>query len=668
MPMSSSGAVSGAVFRALVLTVALQVAFTAPAHRVLADDLAGSAAQVEGSLATGTLDESGFGFRLRVPDGWSIDIDAEDGPMLSWRMHRAAWLAGSVPEGLLALNITVIEPEPEKDVETEFRKFVGSYADRFLEDGEVVSFSAFFFGAYPGFLAAVDGGISQESGAVVEVSARVFIYETEDRQVIVSAVAPRSSATPLDHLGEAGSLIETSGRGSIASGDGTAHAGAPSPIATAPAVILPDTQHRLRAVSWGGGSLEEFGRLDADGLTVALPPGARTGGVGVASSGSPVALGDLDGGDATILHIGLDPARTDSLMIVLCQGQMVPCISEPSLQIRITATVAGAELSLWTEAVLVATESLPDGVPSNLTVRIDRDGVFVFPAGGESMLAERPRSLVPFAGLDVVIAALPTEAGGRLHMTALSVQMDRSAEMAVLPATDATAAVFPSSEADGWHEKASSGGDFAAFAALGADGLEVSVPAGHSWGVTGLVSARPMLGLPDGDDTPAPQRLRGIVDPAVSHAFAVAILPEAEGDVWLSALGYADVYRVEDDRFRVRIYTCGSGSRVAETFVDATWSGIFDLIVRPDRLELALDGQHLSATTFACLPPKTGAHVAVVAVAAQENEPASLRLTGLSIDRLPLPASVEAGSGPDAEFRPEDWIADIANDLSETDQ
>lgn len=661
MSISTPGAAPRAV-RALLLGFLLLFAPAATVHSAAADGLASGAARQDRSPQPGMLDESGFGFRLRVPDGWSIDIDPEDGPMLSWRMHRDAWLAGDVPEGLLALNVTVIEPEPGKDVEAEFRKFARNYADRFLEGGTIVSLKAFSFGGRPGFLAAAEGRIKRTSGPAVKVLARVFIYETEDRQVIVSAVAPRSSAEPLDHLGEPGSLIEASGADTSVSVD----QGADQPSqANAADVILPDTRQRLRAISWGGGSLDEFGRLDADGLTVALPPGARTAGVGVASSGSAVALGDLDGGDATTLRIALDPAGTDSLLVVLCPGRMVPCISEPSLQIRMGASAAGVELSLWSEATPVATQVLPGGMPANLSVRIDRDGVYVFPATGEALLVERPRGLAPFAGLDVVIAALPTEAGGRLRMRALSVETDRRAVTDPMPAPGNAAAIFPAANPDIWREKASGGGDFAAFAALRDDGLHVSVPAGHSWGVTGLVTGRPVLGLPDGNDTPAPERLRGTVDPTASDSFAVAILPDAEGDVWLSAIGYADIQRAADGRFRVRIYTCGSGDRVAETLVDGTWSGAFDLIVRPDRLELALDDRRLSTTLLSCRLPDAGAHVAVFAVAGKENEAASLHLTGLSIDRLPLPALVEAGPGSDAEFRPEAWIADMEDELTE---
>lgn len=661
MSISTPGAAPRAV-RAFLLAVALLFAPAVAWHSSAADDPSGNIARRDGQPQPGVLDESGFGFRLRVPDGWSIDIDAEDGPMLSWRMHRDAWLAGDVPEGLLALNVTVIEPEPGKDVEAEFRKFARNYADRFLEGGRIVSLKAFSFGGRPGFLAAAEGRIKRTSGPAVRVLARVFIYETEDRQVIVSAVAPRSSAEPLDHLGEPGSLIEASTAETSVSAD--QGAGQP-PQEIAADVILPDTRQRLRAISWGGGSLDEFGRLDADGLAIALPPGARTGGVGVASSGSPVALGDLEGGDATTLRIALDPAETDSLLVVLCPGRMVPCLSEPSLQIRLAASTAGVELSVGSEATVAARQVLAGGVPANLSVRIDRDGVYLFPATGEALVVERPRGLAPFAALDVVVAALPADAGGRLRMRALTVQTDRQAVADLLPAPGDAAAIFPAASPDVWREKSSAGGDFAAFAALRKDGLHVSVPPGHSWGTTGLVSGRPVLALPDGDDTPAAQRLRGRVDPAASDSFAVAILPDAEGDVWLSSIGYADVYRLEDGRSRVRIYTCGSGDRVAETFVDKTWSGVFDLILRPDRLEFALDDRRLSTPLLSCHPPDAGAHVAVFAVAGAENEAASLHLTGLSIDRLPLPALAEAGPGSDAGFRPEAWIADMADELSE---
>lgn len=666
MPIPTPAAVCRVVLRAILLSLALLLAWPA-----LADDDAVEAVRQFNPAEPGWLDESGFGFRLQVPDGWSIDIDAEDGPQLSWRMHRDAWLAGRVPKGLLALNVTVIEPEPGQNVEAEFRRFVVAYADRYLGGGRIVSFRARPFGTYPGFVAAVEGRIRSDSGESVKVSARVILCETQDRQVIVSAVAPQSSADPLDHLGEPGSLIVASGSGSVAAD--TDPAGEPKPgpgeQPAAPVTLLPDAAQRLRAVSWGGGSLEEFGRVDGDGLLVALPAGARTAGVGVASRGSPVTLGDLDGGDATTMRIALASAETDSLIVVLCPGEMVPCMSEPSLQIRASTSVAGADLSLWTDAGLLAKEELPGGMPEHLTVRIDRDAVYLFPAAGEPLMAERPRGLVSFAALDVVIAALPTEAGGRVRVRSLSVDTDLQTVSAPLPVPDATASVFPATAAGLWRETASSGGDFAAFATLGDDGLAVSVPAGHSWGVTGIVSDRPMLGLPDGDDSPAPERLHGTVDPTGSDGFAIAILPDAQGDVWLSSIGYADVSRMQDGSFRVRIYACGSSTRVAQTFIDGSWSGRFDLILRPDRLEIALDDRHLAATWLSCLMPEAGAHVAVVAVAAQENEATTLRLAGLSIDRLPLPAAMPvAGSGRDTDFRPEAWIASIAEELSEPDQ
>lgn len=373
MPIPTPAAVRRAVSRAILLPLALLLAWPA-----LADDVAAEAVRQFNPAEPGWLDESGFGFRLQVPDGWSIDIDAEDGPQLSWRMHRDAWVAGRVPKGLLALNVTVIEPEPGQNVEAEFRRFVVAYADRYLGGGRIVSFRASPFGAYPGFLAAVDGRIRPDSGGSVKVSARVILYETEDRQVIVSAVAPQSSADPLDHLGEPGSLIVASGSGSDTADPGLTEEPEPGPgeQPAAPVTLLPDAAQRLRAVSWGGGSLEEFGRVDGDGLVVVLPAGARTAGVGVASRGSPVTLGDLDGGDATTMRIALAAPETDSLLVVLCPGEMVPCMSEPSLQIRASRSAAGADLSLWTDAGLLAKEELPGGMPEHLTVRIDRDAVY----------------------------------------------------------------------------------------------------------------------------------------------------------------------------------------------------------------------------------------------------------------------------------------------------
>lgn len=642
----------------LALSVRLETALVADA--IPAPAASGPADSV------GMIDESAFGFRLRVPEDWSIDIDAEDGPMLSWRMHQTDWIAGKVPDSLLALSVTVIEPDSGKDTEAEFRSFVDSYVRHYLAVGQITSFEPLMFGGYAGFTAEARGRI--KSGPGIDVSARIFFYETRDRQVIVSAVAPRSQTDALGRLGEAGSLIEAASPPADHEGDLPGTAAGDTATSSGAAVrltILPDSGGLLEPFSWGGGSLADFGGSNENGLSIEIPSDARTGGVGVHSVVSPVRLGDLERGDATILRARFDPQRTDTALIVLCPGRMVPCLSEPSFHIRFLPREDEIELSIWSEDLEVAAERLP-ATPEILAVRIDRDGVYVYPSNGDALTAVRSRALAPHAALELVVAAIPIEGGGRLALRSLSVEKLDAAPGQALP--EPRTSVFPSSESDRWQKLATAGGDFDAFATLDAGGLSVSVPDNRSWGMTGLVSRDPLMAIADGSVSTIPHRLRGEVAPSASEAFAVALLPAADVDPWLGSRVYADFVRLPDDRYRVRLYACGSAARVAEMTVAAKWSGAFDLLLHPGRAEIALERSRVSTPLLACLLPDTGVHVALFAAAPEEHRHASLRLLRLAVDRAGnAPDPDDAATSPDADFDPRSWLSGMAAELSAAD-
>ncbi len=641
------------------------------------------------TVRAGRLDESGFGFVLTVPDDWSADIEAEDGPVLNWRLNHKDWLAGGTPSGLAFLSVSVLEPDAGQDTEKAFRSFVAKYAQKYLGNGEVLSVEAFRFGQYSGFDARVEGFVVRQGGKTLPVSVRLFLYLTVDREVIVSALAPRGHARLLDGLGAPGSLIEsaTEDQGAVTATDpgasageapaadagaakpGSEAAGLKSPASTTRETIIPDAAGRFRPFAWGGGVLEEFGTFNADGLTIRIPADAATGGDGVASTGTLINLGDLDAGAATEIQLSFDPVGTDNALVILCPGRFVPCLSEPSFHAVLQPSGFGTKLSLTHEGQPLG-EALLDGMPDHLGIRVDRDGIYVFPSNGDAMMVGRPPAFGPFAGLEMLVASVPLPGGSKLMLRSASILSTHGSRAAApLPEPDQGAQVFPPSGGQEWSELAVNGGDFASMARLENGQLDVRVLPGNLWGHTGLVSAQPLFRLAEPDEPGGPARLHGVVDPSVAAlSFAVSLLPDAGSDLWLGSFVHAQFSRNEDGTFRAGLNVCASSTRAVEMVLDREWPGDFDLTVTTQRVELAAGGRRVE-TLLACGLPELKGHVAIFAAPLRQHDPAALTLLGLAIDRLPgaddgLP--YDGSEQPDAGFDPATWIEAAKADFKES--
>ena len=623
----------------------------------------------------GRLDERDFGFFLNVPDDWSADIDAEDGPILSWRLQQKDWLAGSTHSGLVSLSVSVLEPDVGQDTAKVFRSFVGKYGEKFLEKAEVRSFEPFRFGQFSGFDARVAGGIKRPSGKIVPVVARIFIYLTADREVIVSAVAPKAQADLLDSLGQPGTLFEastTAAETSVQANDGAQTPAAPAPAAvnTEPVLVLPDNSSRFRTFAWGGGVLEEFGSLGSDGLKIKMAADAATGGAGIASTGTMINLGDLEAGAATTIRLSFDPDQSNNALIILCPGQHTPCLSDQSFHIALQPGESGTALSLAYEGNPLARTVLMDGMPSYLSIRIDRDGIYAFPSNGEALSVERPHALAPFSGLELVAAAVPLPSGSTLFLKSVAVQSTQgNLTAAALPEPEAERSVFPAGDPTIWKEVAVSGGDFASMAKLENGRLDVRVLPGNQWGHTGLISGQPVFRIPEDGGDVAPARLHGNVDPSQNTlSFAVSLLPDPASDLWLNSVAYVQFSRNEDGTFRARLNVCASPTRVVEMTIEPAWSGNFDLLVSPQRIELVAE-RHRVGTVLTCGLKDMKGHVAIFAAPPRENDPAALSLTGLAVDRLPYPddgLSDDGSAADDSAFDPALWISAVSADLIET--
>jgi hypothetical protein len=174
-----------------------------------------------------------------------------------------------------------------------------------------------------------------------------------------------------------------------------------------------------------------------------------------------------------------------------------------------------------------------------------------------------------------------------------------------------------------WVPVSVAGGNFDAFAHSAPGLLAVDVPAGQSWGKTGIRSADPLIGASTG-----PEGLLFRLDPARTDSFVIALTDSAADDEWGSHV------------LRLHWAPRAEGGSVAVMFhrQREIWRQVFPDIAAPEEIRLTLDPAGAAAFVMPGgirmevrldSPPAEGYRLHVIAQPADANLPARLALRGI---------------------------------------
>ena len=130
--------------------------------------------------------------------------------------------------------------------------------------------------------------------------------------------------------------------------------------------------------------------------------------------------------------------------------------------------------------------------------------------------------------------------------------------------------LFDGSPGDKWETIGVAGGNFARFGRFENNEMVISVPEGHYWGKTGILSKEPILHLDDLTLDRAPYRLTITTDPARTSGFVLSLDRSKIADMWLS-------HRIWVHPTKAGIYF---HSNKGDSFaMPENWNGVFSLVI-----------------------------------------------------------------------------------------
>ena len=299
--------------------------------------------------------------------------------------------------------------------------------------------------------------------------------------------------------------------------------------------------------SAGGGDFNRDARLDGHELVVDVPEGSAWGSAGILSA-DPLVWLDSFRGDAEVdVTFAIDPDRTDGFVLALAHSGYGGVAGNPP-------GTPNVSFSWYRSRDGAGAAAQVDFNPHNAG-DFDRQEVAAR-APSEVRFTVRPGTVTVSAeGMAPVTRAFPVAADGaglRLYAYSAVAEQNaptrfalRSIRMHRTPGPDAAApdpapgvaplpfaAIFAGVADPRWEPIGVAGGNFDSFARYADGALVVDVPAGNSWGKTGLLSAEPIVTL-DSRVRIAPARIGLQLDPAIPQNLNVALSGRKLADMWL---------------------------------------------------------------------------------------------------------------------------------------
>ncbi len=261
------------------------------------------------------------------------------------------------------------------------------------------------------------------------------------------------------------------------------------------------------------------------------------------------------------------------------------------------------------------------------------EGVMVWGADGAQPTMLEARAAPTATGLVMLFVAWPSYATQAAIDNGLAVLASATLATGAADEAGTGTVLFDGTLSDQWQELATAGGDFARFARFDDGALIVDVPAGNSWGKTGIWSREPVVDPVGKDGEGAGIRVSVSVDPDGTSGFVVALGARDTPEEWFSHDVRFGWSRNDDD---------ASGAAVLMIRQHEVWRLATDGHA-PAVVDLAIDGDGVATVTLpdgrrmeAAVPggpPADGYRLYTLAHAPAENAAASLALREIVMKR-----------------------------------
>nr|WP_295466558.1 SH3 domain-containing protein [Mesorhizobium sp.] len=310
-----------------------------------------------------------------------------------------------------------------------------------------------------------------------------------------------------------------------------------------------------------GGVFDKHARYEDGELVVDVPEGNGWGKAGVLTNDPLIWLDDFRDDAEVRVTFTLDPGKTTGFAVALAQPGW--------------GGVRGNDPGFPGVRFYWIREK--DGMSARTDFHVDphRDGDFFSAAvapdspGTVTFILKPGRASVEMDGVKIAEREAPDVSNGsgyRIYAFSHPADVNLPAKMALKdirvtrtyatvpsktgPAVGVeplpTETVFVGKPDNLFEPAAIAGGDFDRFARWGDGALVIDVPEGHSWGKTGLISAKPLVVL-DERVFSTPTRLTLTVDPRRTTRFALALAADKLAEMWLGHQAWFSVGRLKGE-------------------------------------------------------------------------------------------------------------------------
>jgi len=399
--------------------------------------------------------------------------------------------------------------------------------------------------------------------------------------------------------------------------------------------------------SAGGGDYGVHAHPGPEGLVVSVPAGAGWGKVGIFSP-DPLVWLDGTGEEArSTTTFEFEPAATSGFVVALCGDfwGKVPGNDPgpPVISLNWHASGDGGAphaviaTSLRSGSDSREIQDLPPACPPRVQFRLEPGRVVITAPDWPDQVLRWP-VIASGQGFRVWAYTQCREAGSPVEMHLKRIELENSSGSLAPEPRPAPGVLalprktwFTSTDHSIWEPLGEAGGDFGAFAHFEDTGLFVDVPEGHNWGITGILSAFPLVPLDDRlRETPFQFRLK--FDPGRTFALGVAFTTIKTTRYWDTKTGSAYLIRSPEGPYNLMVDAgpyLNMTRRVPEGWIRDSWDGTLVIRIGWRFMEVSLPGGATVRCQGVAFEPGQSHHVAIVSSVEIQNQPARFLLEGV---------------------------------------
>ena len=343
-----------------------------------------------------------------------------------------------------------------------------------------------------------------------------------------------------------------------------------------------------------GGVFDKHARYEDGELIVDVPAGNGWGKAGLLTNDPLIWLDDFHDDAEVRVTFALDPARTTGFGVALAQpgwgGVRGNDPGFPGMRFYWIREKDG--LSARADFHIdphrdgdFSRQAVPPAAPESVTfiltpgrASVEMDGVKIAEREAADVSDGSGFRIYAFSHpADVNLPAKMALKGIRVTRTYATVPPKTGPAVGVEPLPSET--VFVGKPDNLFEPAAIAGGDFDRFARWEDGALVIDVPKGHSWGKTGLISAKPLVVL-DERIFSTPTRLTLTVDPRRTTRFALALAADKLAEMWLGHQAWFSFGRLEaEPSYELFLHHSSYSQwsrKVPAAWMDAYWDGTLE--------------------------------------------------------------------------------------------